>query len=149
MSTIISHSLLPVLYFTQTYFSSFRKILPIGHLNWTFKSCFTQYSLWKPLLILKTKRKKKKPTALGNELTPSHLTMSLTLDGWLNFSPSLSFLHCKTGKIAGNSLAVQWLGLSAGWGTKIPQATRWSQKIKKKKKNGEEKSTFLIRSLQE
>ena len=48
-------------------------------------------------------------------------------------------------KISGNSLAVQWLGLCAftaegtgsitGWGTKIPQAARCSQKKKERKKN--------------
>ena len=50
-------------------------------------------------------------------------------------------------KESGNSLAVQWLGLSAfiaegpgsspSWGMKIPQALRHSQKKKEKKKKGE------------
>ena len=53
----------------------------------------------------------------------------------------ISFLKFLEG--LGNSLAVQWLGLHAltakgpgsipGWGMKIPQATRHSQKKKKKK----------------
>ena len=56
------------------------------------------------------------------------------LDGWMEGIQNKCFQKCMT---SGHPLAVQWLGLRAltakgpasvpGWGTKIPQATQWSQ----------------------
>ena len=54
----------------------------------------------------------------------------------------------------GNSLAVQWLGLRAltaedpgsipGQGTKLPQAARRGQKIKKRKENLQNQCSILL-----
>ena len=79
MSTIILHSLLPVLHFNQTYFSSFRKILPTGYLNPTFKSCFTQYSLWKP----DPQNKKKKKKSQLWEANQHPVTYNVRNFGWV------------------------------------------------------------------
>ena len=59
----------------------------------------------------------------------------------------------KEGSLLENSLAVQWLGLSAftaedlgsipGWGTKIPQAVQCGQKEKKVSLTFPELSVFL------
>ena len=59
----------------------------------------------------------------------------------------------KEGSLLENSLAVQWLGLSAftaedlgsipGWGTKIPQAVQCGQKKKKVSLTFPELSVFL------
>ena len=74
---ILEQSLLTItIYINVNYYSSFttssstlqpnlflflQKILLTGYLNPTFKSCFTQYSLWKPDPQNKNKQTKKNP----------------------------------------------------------------------------------------